>query len=73
MDVTPGTVSLARMLAQQHPLRAYDAVQLSTALQLNQDLIGRGHEPLTFICADVQLLNIARAEGLLAENPNDYP
>lgn len=26
-----------------------------------------------FVCADVSLLDIAGAEGLQAENPNDYP
>jgi hypothetical protein len=64
MDVTPQTVSGARQLAYRHPLRAYDAVQLSTALLLHADLLGIGYE-LTFVCADARLLEIAQAEGLL--------
>jgi predicted nucleic acid-binding protein len=73
MDVTPQTISGARQLARRHPLRAYDAVQLSTALLLHGDLLGSGRDPLTFVCADVQLLDIAQTEGLLTENPNDHP
>lgn len=73
MDVTPDTISSARLLARQHPLRAYDAAQLSTALLLNRDLLSYGRETLTFICADARLLEIAETEGMRTENPNDHP
>jgi len=73
MDVTPQTISGARQLACRHPLRAYDAVQLSTALLLHKDLQSSGYDPLTFVCADTRLVDIAQAEGLPTENPNDHP
>jgi predicted nucleic acid-binding protein len=73
LDVTPTVISLARQLAARYPVRAYDAMQLSTALLLHQDLLQSGQELLTFVCADVRLLDIARDEGLLTENPNDHP
>ena len=54
-------------------LCAYDAVQLASGWLANQTLVRAQHPPLTFVCADLRLLNIARAEGLLIENPNDHP
>ena len=73
LDVNSATIEVARRLGVQHPLRAYDAVQLATAWLLNQDLLDEGQVPLTFVCADNRLVSIAQAEGLLAENPNDHP
>jgi len=73
LDVMPVTIDAARRLANQHPLRAYDAVQLATAWLLNQELLHAGEMPITFVCADNRLIAIAQAEGLLTENPNDHP
>jgi predicted nucleic acid-binding protein len=73
VDVMPATVNTARRLANQHPLRAYDAVQLATAWLLNQDLLNTNKPPLTFICADDRLITVAQAEGLLTDNPNHHP
>jgi predicted nucleic acid-binding protein len=39
LDVMPVTLETARRLATQHPLRAYDALQLATAWSLNQNLL----------------------------------
>jgi len=72
VDVNPAIIDTARQMANRHPLRAYDAVQLATAWLLNHDLVNSGASPLTFVCADVRLLTIAQAEGLLTENPNDH-
>ena len=72
LDVMPVTVDAARRLANQHPLRAYDAVQLATAWSLDQDLVSSGEAPLTFICADDRLLAVAQAEGLHTDNPNHH-
>ena len=63
-------MTTARRLATQHPLRAYDAVQLATAWLLNRDLLDDSQAPLTFVCADDRLVAIAQAEGLLTETPN---
>jgi predicted nucleic acid-binding protein len=73
LDVMPVTIDAARRLANRHPLRAYDAVQLATAWSLDQDLVSTGEAPLTFICADDRLLSVAQAEGLRTDNPNHYP
>ena len=73
LDVMPVTIDAARRLANLHPLRAYDAVQLATAWSLNQDLVNDGEAPLTFICADDRLLAVAQVEGLRTDNPNHHP
>ena len=69
----PVTIDIARRLADRHPLRAYDAVQLATAWLLNQNLLQTGKPPLTFICTDDRLIAIAQTEGLLTDNPSHHP
>ncbi len=73
VDVMPVTIDTACQLANKHPLRAYDAVHLATALLWNQELQRAQKPPLTFISADEHLLAIAQAEGLLTDNPNLHP
>ena len=73
LEADPRTIDAARQLANRNPLRAYDAVQLATAWLLNQDLIDSGQPPLTFVCADDRLFDIAQGEGLLTANPNRHP
>jgi hypothetical protein len=60
-------------LAQTHGLRGYDAVQLAAALEVNALCVASGLPTLTFVCADVELNAVATSEGLLVENPNNYP
>ena len=59
-----GEVSaLARALLLRHPLRSGDAIQLASALRLQQIT----HLPLTaFVAYDARLLAAAAAEGLAA-------
>jgi len=66
-------VDRSRLLLEHHPLRAYDAVQLASALQANDALQAANLPALTFLAADVQLLTAAQAEGLTTDNPNDHP
>lgn len=73
VDVTTEVMRAARYLANRHPLRAYDAVQLASAWLIHQDLCDSDAPPLTFVCADENLLTAAQAEGLLTENPNKHP
>ena len=62
---------VAAELAQQHPLKAYDAVQLAVALRHSRALAE--HElTLTFVSGDGMLLDAAQAEGLATENPFDH-
>ena len=60
-------------LVTRHPVRAYDAVQLAAALRIQAGLAQVTSPALTFLSADDRLLAIARAEGLLTDNPNDHP
>ena len=72
LRVNDAVIEAAVKLIQRHPLRAYDAVQLATALILNSTLIADKLPPLTFVSADDILCEAARAEGLPAENPNEH-
>jgi predicted nucleic acid-binding protein len=59
-------------IAKSRKLRAYDAIQLAVAVELYEDYQTQSI-PVTFISADIDLLEAASAEGLQTENPNDYP
>jgi len=63
----------AGQLVRRHPLRAYDAVQLASALRVQLNLTQAQAPPLTFVAADDRLLAIAQAEGLRVDNPNHHP
>lgn len=63
----------AEDLLEAHPLRAYDAVQLASALESNSRLVAAGLPPLVFVSADNRLLTVASAEGLTTDDPNAHP
>lgn len=71
MDMT--IISEARDLLDRYPLRAYDAVQLGSAIVANHALILHKLPPLIFVSADDRLIQAALAEGLATENPNLHP
>lgn len=71
LPVNDAAINLAVELIQRHPLRAYDAVQLATALRLNQVMHENWLPPLTFVSADAVLCQTAEAEGITAVNPNE--
>ncbi|MGE0083889.1 MAG: type II toxin-antitoxin system VapC family toxin [Desulfococcaceae bacterium] len=58
---------------QKHPLRAYDSVQLASAMALYPFFLHIDPEIFTFVSADDRLTNAAAKEGLPIENPNNYP
>jgi uncharacterized protein len=60
-------------LLEHHPLRAYDALHLASALAANASLLAAGQTSLTFLAADKRLLAAAGAEGLAVDNPESYP
>lgn len=66
------TIRLAVDLTRRHPLRAYDALQLATALQLADALQAEGFS-LTFVSADERLCAATEGEGLTTVNPNHLP
>ena len=72
VELTAPIVERARRLVEQHPLRAYDAVHLASALAVNESLMTAGLLALTFVSADQRLLQAAQLEGLATDNPNTH-
>lgn len=64
VDLRDEVLGLARDLIQRHPLRAFDAIHLASALSLKRAL----GEEITFAAADERLLRAAAAERLRALN-----
>lgn len=60
-------------LTLNHPLRAYDAMQLASALFIFQALRQVSLDNFIFVSADGNLNTSAQIEGLTVENPNHYP
>lgn len=52
-------------LSQTHPLRGADAIHLSSALWIGEEI----GQPLVFVTSDVLLLKAAKKEGLEVINP----
>ncbi|MEG4623641.1 type II toxin-antitoxin system VapC family toxin [Microcoleus sp. w1-18aA5] len=72
IDVDQTLIETATELVMQHPLRAYDAVQLAAALRVQYILTSIPENQLIFVSADNRLLEIARSAGLAIDNPNNY-
>lgn len=64
-SVTEAALDEAQWLIDMHALRAYDAVQLAGARQL--DLAGS--QDIIFVCSDGQLCAVAERVGLRTYNP----
>ena len=73
IDVTPALLLAARSLVERHGLRAYDAVQLAAAVELNAQWIAAGTGTVTLVSADHELNAAAIAEALPIEDPNLHP
>lgn len=73
VDVDRTLIETATELVMQHPLRAYDAVQLASALRVQSVLRSMPETQLIFVSADNRLLDIAQSAGLAIDNPNNYP
>lgn len=70
VELEAPVVDLAGDLLDRHMLRAYDAVQLASALVVNKLMTEASLAPLTFVCSDGNLLAAAQSAGLLVDNPN---
>ena len=70
--VDDALISDAMYLIQRHALRGYDAVHLAASLELHNFRQQLQLPTLTFVSADAEQLEAAKAEGLLTENPNLY-
>jgi predicted nucleic acid-binding protein len=73
IELTPALFDLAMRLANTHALRAYDAVQLAAALEINQKEQDAGFAPVMLISADQALNDGATVEGLAVDDPNLHP
>lgn len=73
VELTPALIESAGDLAIFHALRAYDAVQLAAALEINSVLKSGGAAPITLISADGALNDGAIAEGIAVDDPNSHP
>jgi len=59
----------ARVLVNNHPLRALNAIQLGCAIRARA-AVG---EPVTFVSGDKSLLTAAATEGFAIDDPNAHP
>lgn len=72
LSIERSVIDRAVELAQRHRLRAYDAVQLATALEANEIMHSQNLPGLIFVAADGDLLTAAAAEHLSIDNPLNY-
>ena len=72
VGLTESIVSRAKDLLEQHPLRAYDAIQLASALESHDRLVAANQPPIVFVTADQRLLEVAATVGLAVDNPNNH-
>jgi predicted nucleic acid-binding protein len=73
IEVTHDVVISASALSEKYFLRAYDAVQLAVALEINTVRLTVVSTALVLISADDALNTAAIAEGLTVDNPNCHP
>lgn len=73
VGLTAQIMQRAEDLLETHALRAYDSVQLASAVESNARIVAIGLPPITFISADTHLLAAAIAEGLSTDDPNVHP
>jgi predicted nucleic acid-binding protein len=67
VELSDEVMGMIRRLVERHSLRAFDAVQLASAIWAQRNL----GERVTFVGADVLLLRAARATALAVMNPED--
>lgn len=73
VEMTETLLNRAMTLPETHGLRGYDSVQLAAACEVNAFCAANGLPPLTFVSADSALDTAVAGEGLLVDDPNEYP
>lgn len=73
IEITEHIINNGMTLAQKHCLRGYDAIQLAAGCAVNILCIAHNAAPIIFVSADKELNSAALIEGLVVENPNNYP
>lgn len=69
VQLADSVLSRAQDLLDVHPLRAFDALQLASALEVNSRVTAGNKPSIVFVCADTRLVNAATAEGLPTHIP----
>lgn len=74
VNISDQVVESAVELAVRHNLRAYDAVQLASALEVRSISVENPTAPIDFtlVSADMELNAASTLEGIQVEDPNDY-
>jgi predicted nucleic acid-binding protein len=72
LELNPPIFDEAIRLARVHGLRAYDAVQLASALNLQRLRLEAGLEPATLVSADRELNAAGFLEGTVYLDPNTF-
>jgi uncharacterized protein len=73
IEISDKIINSAINIAELYALRGYDAVQLASGRELNILCIANGLAGINFVSADNNLNTAASGEGLIIENPNNYP
>jgi predicted nucleic acid-binding protein len=71
LSLSSAMITRALSLHETYRLRAYDSIQLASALELNRRLAATS-QTLTLVAADVRLLQSAASAGLPTDNPDNY-
>jgi uncharacterized protein len=69
IEIAPATTEKAIKIAEKHRLRAYDCLQLASALLLHRQRSVLGLEPLVLLSSDGEMNAAARDEGVAVEDP----
>jgi uncharacterized protein len=73
IELTPVLFNNAMVVARKHRLRAYDAVQLAVALEVQRLQQDAGLGPVVLVSGDRDLNAAVTAEGLSVEDPATRP
>lgn len=73
LGVSRNLCQSAVALVETHELRAYDALQLAAAAELEQVRNASGLSSMTIVSSDLGLNAAASARGLGVEDPNTHP
>lgn len=65
VELSDEVMAMIRKLVERYPLRAFDAIQLASAIWAKRNL----GEPVVFVGADASLLKAAEATALRVVNP----
>lgn len=73
VGLTGPIIQRAEDLLEGYALRAYDSIQLASALEINARLVAARLSAIIFVSADNRLPTAASAEGLMTDDPNAHP